>query len=80
MDLAKTANTNSLAEVDVSGDRGGTNVEPIDGLRWKLLGRASLDGINPTWYYILAEVPEDSGRRGVRTRNWQFSLDRISKS
>lgn len=48
VNLAQTADTDSLAEVHMSGDGSGTNVEPVDGLRWELLGGASLDGINPT--------------------------------
>lgn len=48
VDLAEAADTNSLAEVDVAGDGGGTDVEPVNVLRRELLGRAGLDGINPT--------------------------------
>ena len=49
VDLAQTANTDGLAEVDVAGDGGGADVEPVDVDRGKLLGGASLDGVNPTW-------------------------------
>ena len=48
VDLSETANTDGLAEVDVAGDGGGTNVEPVDILGRKLLGRASLDELNPS--------------------------------
>jgi hypothetical protein len=48
VDFAETANTDGFAEVDVAGDGGGADVEPINGLRGELLGWAGLDGINPT--------------------------------
>ncbi len=48
VDLAEAADTNGLAEVDVAGNGGGTDVEPVNVLRRELLGRAGLDGINPT--------------------------------
>jgi hypothetical protein len=48
VDLAEAANTNSLAEVDVAGNGGGADVEPVNVLRRELLGGAGLDGINPT--------------------------------
>lgn len=48
VDLAETANTNGLAEVDVAGDGGGADVVPVNVLGGQLLGRASLDGIDPT--------------------------------
>jgi len=48
MNFSKTSNTNSLAEIDVAGDGGRTNVEPVDVLWWKLLCWAGLHGINPT--------------------------------
>ena len=48
VDLAETANTDSLAEVDVAGDGGGADVEPVNVLGRELLGRTSLDGIDPT--------------------------------
>lgn len=48
VDLAETADTNGLAEVDVAGDRGGADVEPVNVLGRELLGRTSLDGIDPT--------------------------------
>lgn len=49
VDLAKTSDTDGLAEVDVAGDGGGANVVPVDGLWWELLGGTGLHGINPTW-------------------------------
>lgn len=48
VDLAETANTDGLAEVDVAGDGGGTDVEPVNVLGRELLSRTSLDGIDPT--------------------------------
>lgn len=48
VDLAKTANTDGLAEVDVTSDTGGTNVEPVDVLRGELSRGASLNGVDPT--------------------------------
>lgn len=45
--LAETADTNGLAEVDVAGDRGGTDVVPVNVLGRELSGDTSLDGIDP---------------------------------
>jgi hypothetical protein len=33
----------------VAGDGGGADVEPVNGLRWQLLGGTGLHGVNPTW-------------------------------
>lgn len=49
VNLGETSNTDGFAEVDVTGVGSGTNVVPIDGLRWELVGCAGLDGINPTF-------------------------------
>lgn len=48
VDLAEAANTDGLAEVDVAGDGGGADVEPVNVLGRELLGGTSLDGVNPT--------------------------------
>lgn len=48
VDLAEAANTDSLAEVDVAGDGGGADVEPVNVLGRELLGGTSLDGVDPT--------------------------------
>jgi hypothetical protein len=48
VDLAEAADTNRLAEVDVAGDRGGADVEPVNVQRGQLLGGAGLDGVDPT--------------------------------
>lgn len=48
VDAAETANTDSLAHVDVAGDRGGANVVPVNVLGRKLAGRTGLHGIDPT--------------------------------
>jgi hypothetical protein len=49
VDLAKAANTDSLAEVDVTGNGSGADVEPIGVLRRQLAGGTGLDGVNPAW-------------------------------
>lgn len=54
VDLAETADTNGLAEVDVAGDGGSAHVEPVGVLGGHLLGGTGLDGVNPTWA-ILAQ-------------------------
>lgn len=48
VDLAQTANTDGLAKVDVAGDRGGADVEPVNVQRGELLGGTGLDGVDPT--------------------------------
>lgn len=48
VDLAKTTDTDGLAQVDGAGDSGGTDVEPVDVLGRHLLGGAGLDRVNPT--------------------------------
>lgn len=48
VDLAETADTDGLAEVDVAGDGGGADVEPVNVLGRELLGGTGLDGVNPT--------------------------------
>lgn len=48
VDLAETADTDGLAEVDVAGDGSSTDVEPVNVLRRELLSRTSLDGVDPT--------------------------------
>jgi hypothetical protein len=48
VDLAQTADADGLAEVDVAGDGGGANVEPVNVVRGQLLGGTSLDGVDPT--------------------------------
>jgi len=60
VDLAKPADTDGLAEVDVAGDGGGAHVEPVDGLGWELLGWAGLHGINPTWDWELSLSLQES--------------------
>lgn len=48
VDLAEAADTDGLADVDVAGDGGGADVEPVNVLGRELLGGAGLDDINPT--------------------------------
>lgn len=47
MDLAETADTNGLAEVDVTGNGGSADVEPVDALRRELFGGSGLDSVDP---------------------------------
>lgn len=47
VDLSKTTDTDGFAEVDMTGNGGSTNVEPVDRLGRKFLRWAGLDGINP---------------------------------
>lgn len=47
VDLAEAANTDGLAEIDVSGNRGGADVEPVGRLRGQLVAVRGLDGVNP---------------------------------
>lgn len=54
VDLAETADTNGLAEVDVAGNGSGADVEPVDVLGGHLLGGAGLDGVNPTYKFTSA--------------------------
>lgn len=49
VNLGKTTNTDSFAEVDVTGVSSGTDVVPVDGLRREFVGCAGLDSINPTF-------------------------------
>lgn len=49
VELAETADTDSLAEVDVASDRGGADVEPVNVLGGEFLAVASLDNVNPAW-------------------------------
>lgn len=48
VDLAEAADTDGLTEVDVAGDGGGADVEPVNVLGGELLGGAGLDGVDPT--------------------------------
>jgi hypothetical protein len=59
VDLAETANTDGFAQVDVSGDGGGADVEPIGGLRGQLVAVRGLDGINPTCEWMLVQPSLD---------------------
>lgn len=58
---AEAADTNGLAEVDVTSDGSGTDVEPVDVLGRHLLGGAGLDGVNPTGDGELALTLQESG-------------------
>jgi hypothetical protein len=48
VDLAKTADTDSLAHVDVAGNGSSADVVPVNVLGRKLLGGTGLDGVDPT--------------------------------
>lgn len=47
MDLSETADTNGLAEVDVTGDGSGAGVVPVGALGWELVRRRGLDSVDP---------------------------------
>lgn len=68
VDLAETADTNGLAQVDGTGDSGGADVEPVDVLRRHLLGGASLDRVNPTWM-DLCQPKSFPGSTGTRSQS-----------
>jgi hypothetical protein len=80
--LPQTADTDRLAEVDMAGDRGGADVEPVDLLGRELLGDTSLDRVNPAYTReVQRSVMPDPGRASSRgkgcmvlTRNWQLAL------
>lgn len=57
VDLAETADTDGLPEVDVAGDGGGADVEPVDVLGGHLLGGTSLDGVDPACWYRQQRSP-----------------------
>lgn len=61
VDLAETADTDGLAEVDVAGDGGGADVEPVYVLGGELAGGAGLHGIDPTGDGQLALTLQESG-------------------
>lgn len=60
VNLAETANTDSLPQVDMAGDGRGADVVPVNVLGGHLLGRTGLDGINPTY-----TAPVSDGIRSV---------------
>jgi len=47
MDFSEAAYTNRLSEIDMSGNSGSSDVEPVGGLGRKFVGVRGLDGINP---------------------------------
>jgi hypothetical protein len=61
VDLAETANTDGLAEVDVTSDSGGANVEPVSVLGRKLVGSGGLDSVDPTRDGELSLTLQESG-------------------
>lgn len=53
--LVESANTNVLVEVDVSGNRGGSLIEPaLSVLRWELVTGRGLDEFDVAWNLKLA--------------------------
>jgi hypothetical protein len=56
MAFAESTNPNGVAgsEVDVAGDRGGADVEPIGVLRGEFSGGAGFDEFDPGWDFELA--------------------------
>lgn len=52
VNLPQAADTDGLAEVDMAGNGGGADVEPVLVLGRELLGDTSLDGVNPTWWKL----------------------------
>ena len=72
VDLAETADTDGLAEVDVAGDGGGAHVEPVNVLGRELLGDASLDGVDPACSW--SEACGNCREMNVHTRNGQLAL------
>jgi hypothetical protein len=61
VDAAETADTDGLAEVDVTSHGGGADVEPVNVLGRELLGDTSLDGIDPTRNGQLALTLQEVG-------------------
>lgn len=58
--LAETADTDGLAQVDETGNRGGADVVPVNVLGRQLLGGTSLDGVNPARNGQLALTLQES--------------------
>lgn len=61
VDFAQTADTDGFAEVDVAGDGGRADVEPVGGLGRELLEVPGLYGIDPTRDSKLALTLQESG-------------------
>lgn len=60
VDLAEAADTDGLAEVDVAGDRGGADVEPVNVLGRELVAGTGLDDVNPAGNGELALTLQES--------------------
>lgn len=75
VDLAETADTDGLAAVNVAGNGGGADVEPVGVLRRHLLGGTGLDGVNPAWWTVtLAFRCLGYGQRWVNVGAWKKEL------
>lgn len=57
VELAETADTDGLAEIDVAGDGGSADVEPVNVLGRELLGGTGLDDINPACNCSVSPMP-----------------------
>jgi len=86
VDLPQAADTDGLAHVDVAGDGGGADVEPVNALRRELLGAASLDGVGPTCRQKPRKSAFDSrnlsGRvppvpHGIQVSQFSYNVDGI---
>lgn len=54
VELSEVADTDSLAEVDVTGESGSADVEPVRVVRCLLLEVSGLDNVDPDWDLDLA--------------------------
>lgn len=61
VDLSETTDTDGLAEVDVTGDSGGADVEPVSVLGRELVGSGGLDSVNPSRNGKLSLTLQESG-------------------
>lgn len=76
VNLAEAADTDGLAEVDVAGDGGGADVEPVNVLGRELVAGAGLDDVNPAWEES-ATCHNKNGKRegnipGMGSLPWRF--------
>ena len=53
MDFAQPADADGFAEVDVAGDGGGADVEPVGGLRGEFVGVGGFDGVDPACRFLV---------------------------
>lgn len=78
VDLAEAADADGLAGVDEAGDGGGADVVPVRVLGRHLLGGTGLDGVDPTWQELLANLRWGGGGKdkgcipGMGSLPWRF--------